>query len=123
VRRWLICAGTDGSDKALRLLEQAVETRRPDGVLFLGGILCPTEEQQAKALGKKDLTSEEARLYGGFFETLDKIDVFTALIPGDYDAPLREFLRLEMGAEIQNPKIHLVHATLATGSDFVISVA
>lgn len=39
MRRWLICGGADGSDKALKLLEQAVEQRRPDGVLFLGGIL------------------------------------------------------------------------------------
>lgn len=120
MRQWLICGGVDGSDKALKLLEQAVQERRPDGVLFLGGVLRPSE-QQVQAIGKKDLTPEEATLYAEFFETAERMDVFTALIPGDYDVPLREFLRLGMGAEIQSTKMHVVHATLATGSDFVIS--
>ena len=119
MRRWLLCGGLDGSDKALKTLQNVVEDRRPDVVLFLGGILRPTEEQ-TKAVGKKDLTPEEARWYAGFFEALGAMDVFTALVPGRSDTPLREFLRLGMGAEIQNPNIHMAHATLAMESDFAI---
>jgi hypothetical protein len=48
------------------------------------------------------------------------MNVFAAVIPGEHDVPLREFLRLGIGAEVQNPKIHLVHATPTTGSDWAI---
>jgi hypothetical protein len=103
------------------MLGKAVEQRRPDGILFVGGILHPGTEEQATGLGKKDLTPDEAKLYAEFFLAVGKTDVFTALIPGYYDIPLREYLRLGIGAEVQNPKLHLVHASLALGSDFVIS--
>ncbi len=119
MRQWLICGGMDGSHKALELLEQAVQQRRPAGILFLGGILKP-DEQRARGTGKKDLTPQEAEWYAEFFETMARIDVFTALVPAGHDVPVREFLRIGMGAEVQNPKLHLVHGALATNRDVAI---
>jgi Icc-related predicted phosphoesterase len=119
MRRCLICGGVDGSDEALKLLSRAVEDRQPDSVLFVGGVLAPGGQQSTPA-GRRDLAPQEAQSYRRFFETLGRMDTLTAFIPGEYDVPLREFLRLATGAEIENPKLRAVHATLATGGDFAV---
>ena len=41
MKRWILCCGVDGSDQALDKLAQTIEQRKPDGVLFAGGIRPP----------------------------------------------------------------------------------
>jgi hypothetical protein len=45
-------------------------------------------------------------------EGFGKLGVFTAVIPGAVDVPLREFLRLAKNAEVDYPNLRAAHATL-----------
>jgi hypothetical protein len=55
-----------------------------------------------------------------FFATLGSLEIFSAVIPGVFDAPIDEFLRLGMAAELKHPNIHLVHVTLAEKGDIAV---
>jgi hypothetical protein len=48
------------------------------------------------------------------------LDVFTAIVPGPSDVPLREFLRLAKAAEVAHPNVHVAHATLFEEGDVAI---
>jgi Icc-related predicted phosphoesterase len=102
MRRFLLIGGLDGQAKALAKLHTLVQERRPDGVLCAGGILGEDSVSHAEKLK----TWEEC------FDGLGKLGVFTAMIPGAADAPLREFLRLAKDAEVDYPGFHATHATL-----------
>jgi hypothetical protein len=90
MRRFLLIGGLDGQVKALAKLHALVQERRPDGVLCAGGIVGEDSVSHAEKLK----TWEEC------FDGLGKLGVFTAMIPGAADAPLREFLRLAKDAEV-----------------------
>jgi hypothetical protein len=120
LRCFLICAGAEGKDDSLRWLEALARERRPDGILFAGGILAPAAQGDVRA-GADDIPREDALCYQRFFETLGKLGVFTALVPGPQDRPLRGFLRLGMQAEVDFPTLHVVHACLTQENDTVFA--
>ncbi len=111
MKRFLVCGGVHGSEAALTWLRQTVIERRPAGVLFTGGILSP-DRQYEPSTTEWGLTRDDALFMEHFFETLGERDVFTAVLPGPFDAPLEDFLRMGMNAEQEYPNIHLAHATL-----------
>jgi Icc-related predicted phosphoesterase len=96
-----------------------VETKRPEGVWFVGGVLSPARKYVAKAT-LWGMTRDDAVFVEELFETLGRSSVFTAIIPGRTDTPVEEFLRLGMHAEIEYPNLHVVHATLVTHGDLAV---
>jgi hypothetical protein len=56
-----------------------------------------------------------------FFETLGTMPSVAAVIPGPNDSPLRAFLMAGMHARGQSHGVHLVHCTMITSRDVVIS--
>lgn len=114
MRRWILCCGVDGSNEALKKLADLIEQRRPDGVLFAGGIR-PADSQLA--------TDEPETQFKRLFDTLGQTGVFVAAIPGPADTPLREFYRVAMTAEVDHPGVHVVHGTLVERPPVAISGA
>jgi Icc-related predicted phosphoesterase len=102
MKQFLIAGRLDGHPEALAKLQALVQDRQPDGVLFAGGIL----GNDPASLAEKRARWEE------FFDGLGRPGVFTAVVPGSAEAPLREFLRLAKDAELEHPNIHVAHATL-----------
>ena len=84
------------------MLQKLVQERRPDGVLFVGGVLGTDPASHA----------EKLRRWEELFDALGKLSVFTAMVPGAAEVPLREFLRLAKDAEVEYPSLHIAHATL-----------
>lgn len=119
MRRFLICSGVHARPECLELLRKLVDRRRPDAVLFAGGVLASVRQfgQEASPWG---LRREDAIFLDRFFETLGRLDVFCAVIPGPRDCPLDEFLRLGMHAEIEYRGVHLAHATLLEQKDLAL---
>lgn len=114
MRHILICGAVRGAEDGLKQLQQWVHARRPDGVLLDGSIL---EDQRPSRAGR---TARAARWYEYFFKALGALDTFTAVVPGTADAPLHEFLRAAMHAEIAFPNIHIAHATPVEEGDIAV---
>jgi Metallophosphoesterase, calcineurin superfamily len=100
MKRFFVCGGLLGCDAALDELCRMVNERRPDGLLFAGGILAP------------DRSADDTLFMRQFFAALGELDVFAAVLPGPFDTPVEDFLRLGMDAELDYPNIHLAHANL-----------
>jgi Icc-related predicted phosphoesterase len=116
----LLCSGIRGKQRGLDCLRRAVETRRPAGVLFAGGVLALERCYEAK-ISNWGMTREDALFAERFFETLGELGVFSAVIPGAGDTPLEEFLRLGMHAEVEYPEVSLAHATLITRNGLAVT--
>jgi Icc-related predicted phosphoesterase len=113
MRRFLVCGGFQGRDKSLDHLRRTVEKRPPDGILIPGGIVVSRDAPWG-------LAREELLYLERFFETVGKLRVFAAVIPGPNDVPLQDFLRMAMHAEIEFPNVHVVHATLVQEGDVAL---
>jgi hypothetical protein len=120
MRRFLIISGLNGHAEALSRLEVVVRNRRPDGVLFAGGVLPHGGEDAPQFETEGAYTREGSLLVERFFSTLGSLGVFSAVIPGVFDAPLDSFLRLGMAAELEYPQVHLVHVTPAEEGDLAV---
>lgn len=110
MKRFLIVGRLDGQHEALAKLQTLVQVRRPDGVLFAGGILGNHPASHA----------EKLKRWEDFFDVLGKLGIFTAVVPGAAEVPLREFLRLATNAEVAFPSLHVVHATLFEQGDVAV---
>jgi hypothetical protein len=119
MRRFLLCGGVNGNPEALEWLRQTVDSRHPDGVLFVGGILDPARAGPGTTM-PGELTRAEGQLLEQFFETVGNLNLLSAIIPGRFDAPLDEFLKLGMAAEVEFPGLHLVHALMVAQGDLAI---
>jgi hypothetical protein len=111
MKRFLMCGGVWGSETALDWLRELVAQRRPDGLLFAGGILHPDREY-APTLTEWGMTREDARFMQRFFETLGELHLFTAVIPGPFDTTLEDFFHMGLATERESPALRLAHATL-----------
>ena len=109
MKRYLAFAGLDGNLDALKALEPVIAERKPEALLFAGGVNCEKCVSSAK---KPDLTSQQAERYEKWFEWLGKQEIPAAVIPGPYEVPLEAYLRAGMGAEVDYPNVHLVEGTL-----------
>jgi hypothetical protein len=120
MRRFLVCSGIYGQTEALTRLETLVRERRPDGLLFAGGVLARPREYAPASGSEFGYTKEEAVFVEHFFSTLGRLDIFSAIIPGVFDASLDLFLHLGMKAELEYRRLHLVHATPIVEGDVAI---
>lgn len=119
MKRFLMCGGVHGSETALTWLCRLIRDRRPDAVLFAGGILHASREYEP-CESEWGLTRDDARFMERFFHTLGQMDVFAAVIPGPFDTPLVDFLRMGMNAESDYPSLHLADATPIEHGDLAI---
>lgn len=120
MNRFLICCGTYGQGTALDYLEYLVRSRQPDGVLFAGGVLPRARRFKPGATSTYGYTNRDAFFVERFFSVLGRLRVFTAIIPGVFDAPLDLFLRAGMKAELEYPYLHVVHTTPSTEKDVAV---
>jgi hypothetical protein len=119
MQRFLILSGINGDEGALLRLEMAIRERRPDGLLFAGGVL-RDEGEDGVDFDPESYTEKGMQFVERFFGTLGSLGVFSAVIPGVADAPLEEFLRLGMTAELAFPKVHLAHVTPVEEGDLTV---
>jgi Icc-related predicted phosphoesterase len=119
MRRFLLAGGVHGNKSALGWLRELINQRRPDALLFAGGVLHP-DRLYVPAMTEWGMTRDDALFLEHFFETLGGLDVFTAIIPGPFDTPLEDFLHLGMCAEVESPSLHLAHATLIEADGLVV---
>lgn len=120
MRTLLVCCGLDGRADALDLLEAAIHEREPDGVLFAGGVLARGRDYAPSLTTEFGHTRAACLFIERFFATLGRLGVFAAVIPGADDAPLDQFLRLGMAAEMTYPRLHVVHVTPAVERDVAV---
>jgi hypothetical protein len=116
----LVCGGVNGDPAALERLASVAASERPDAVLFAGGVLSHERSFAATATSAFGYTDEDGRFIDRFFTALGRLGVFTAVIPGLYDAPLEQFLRAGMSAELTYPTLHLVHGSPAIRRDVAV---
>jgi hypothetical protein len=80
---FLACAGINGDEKSVKKLVELANSRKPNTILFAGGI----------AKTDSDL-SQKRNFMAKCLEVLGKSGHQIILIPGPHDSPLGEFLRL-----------------------------
>ena len=120
MRRFLACSGIDGHERAFDKLDELVRVWQPDAILFAGGIFAPLPVGESSGEAA-DRRHRDMQLLKKFFATLGAIRTVAAVIPGPLDAPLRAFMMAGMNARSQSPGVHLVHCTMVTSRDIVIS--
>jgi Icc-related predicted phosphoesterase len=120
MRTFLACSGIDGQTHALDKLETLVRQRHPDAILFAGGLFAPPQADETPVAAAQR-RHQDVQLLEQFFATLGATRTVAAVIPGPTDAPLRAFLMAGMNARSQSPGVHLVHCTIITARDVVIS--
>jgi Metallophosphoesterase, calcineurin superfamily len=120
MKTFLLCGGVYGETRGLDWLRRIVEARPPDGILFAGGVLNESRNDVENP-SPGGMRRDEALFVERFFETLGKLGVWSAVIPGSFDTPLEEFLGLGMHAEVDFPGVHIVHATLVTHGDVAVT--
>lgn len=119
MKRLLVCGGLFGHEKGLQRLARAVDSYRPDGLLFVGGVL-PRGRVYTPRMTAWGMTREDARAVHRFFEAVGRLGVFSAVIPGPLDTPLEDFVRMGMHAELDQPRLRVVHLTPAERGDTVV---
>jgi Icc-related predicted phosphoesterase len=120
MRRFLICGGVHGRIENLEWLLKAARERRPDGILFAGEVLERRRTYEPTSTTYWGHTKSDTLFLQNFFDSLGRLGVFTAIIPGVSDAPLDKFLRIGMNAEIEYPRLHIVHATPIEEGDVAV---
>lgn len=115
MKRFLIVGGIDADASALEALRQFVAERDPEGILIAGGLVDPAEAETPTLSHESHLFLEK------LFKTLGEINKFTAVIPGPYDTPLQDVMRIGMHAEIDFPNVHLVHATIEQKGETLVT--
>jgi len=111
IQHFLIFSGVHGHRDSLSWLQQIVDQRRPDALLFAGGIL-PRRRLSSDGGPPWGMTLAEGQFVKEFFTTLGKLNVFTAVIPGPAADHHEEFFRLALQAEMAFPTVHITHATI-----------
>jgi hypothetical protein len=119
MKQLLLCSGIDGQSDSIARLRQWAAQRKPEAILFAGGVLSP-ERECAVRTTPWCLTVEDQRFALGFFRTISHLAGFSALIPAPNFEPLDEFCRLALAGEVDFPRVHLVHATLVEERDLAV---
>jgi hypothetical protein len=121
MRRLLLCSGVYGARRGLDGLRSFAAERRPEAVLFAGGILNPQRQLAPRGGSPWGLSPEDERFVHEFGAALGGLGVFSAVIPGPNFEPLDEFYRWGMAFEMEFPRVHMVHATLVEEKDLAVS--
>ena len=110
MKRYLVFAGLDGEVGSITALQQVIAERKPDCLLFAGGVGC--EACIGKDTSRPDLTPEQAARYEEFYHWLGNCGVPAAVIPGPFDVPLESFLKIGMNSEVEYGNVHLVEGSI-----------
>ncbi len=117
MRRYLAFCGLDGDLESLRALEGLIAERKPDLLLFAGGVSC---SKCVSSERRPDLTPKQADSYQQWFEWLGKSELPVAVIPGKFDVPLEDFLKSGMAAEVEYGNVHIVEGSLWEDQDIAV---
>jgi hypothetical protein len=109
-----------GKRSGLEVLCRFAAERRPEAILFAGGILSLGRPVASHSTCPWGLTREDERFVHEFGAALGGLGVFTAMIPGPNFEPLDEFYRWGMAVELEFPHVHVVHATLVEERDLAV---
>lgn len=104
MKRLLIGGRLDGQMSALNELNKLVDHHDPDAVL-LAGLWSGSHRMDRK------MSPSQKDFYRDVFRTVKWIDRPVFILPGEHDVPLADFARIVMMAEIDNGRLHCVHAT------------
>ncbi len=120
MRQLLLCSGVYGKKTAIEGLRRLAFDRRPEAVLFAGGILSPQRSKVPCSTSLWGLTPEDERFAFEFGAALAALKVFCAVIHEPNFVPEDQFCRLAMAIELEFPSVHLVHATLVETHDLAV---
>ncbi len=120
MKRLLLCSGIDGKTESLKRLCQWACDRKPEAILFAGGILSP-EREMAPRTTPWGITREDGRFVMEVCKALGGLGVNSFVIPEPSFEPLDEFCRLAMAGEESFPNVHVVHATLVEEGDLAVT--
>lgn len=120
MRTFIACSGVFGQESAIDKLDELVRARKPDAILFAGGLFASVEADESPSAAA-ERRHRDMQLLEQFFTALGAMRTVAAVVPGPWDTPLRAFLMAGMNARSQSPGVHLVHCTMATTRDVVIS--
>lgn len=110
MRRFVLAGNVDGRLEMLPKLRAVVRERRPEALLVAGGILADSAPP----------APEKRKRWEEFLQFMGELGVFTAVVPGAAETPLREFLILAKECEIAHPNLHVAHATLFEEKDMAV---
>jgi Icc-related predicted phosphoesterase len=116
----LLCCGVFGKKNGVEALRRFAAERRPDAILFSGGILDRERKVVPRSTGSFGMTKEDEHFVNDFFAVLGGLKTFSAVIPGPNFAPLDDFDRLGMVAELEFPTVHIAHITLVEHRDLAV---
>ena len=120
MRRFLLCSGVYGKKAAIEGLRRLATDRRPEAVLFAGGILSSQRRAVPCSTGLWGLTPEDERFAIEFGAALGALGVFSAVIQEPNFVPEDQFCRLAMAVELEFPNVHVAHATLVEAHDVAV---
>jgi hypothetical protein len=120
MRRLLLCCGVDGTTRGLAALRRFADERKPDAILFAGGMLSPQRAMTPYGSSAWGVTREDEQFLYDFAAALDGLGVFCAVIPGPNFEPLDQFYRWALSIELKFPHIHMAHATLVEERDVAV---
>ena len=120
MKRLLLCSGVYGKTRSIEALRRFAAERRPEAILFAGGILDPERQMAPRGSSPWGLTLEDERFVLEFCAALEGLGVFSAVIPGPNFEPMDEFCRLGIAAELEFPHVHMAHATLVEERDLAV---
>jgi Icc-related predicted phosphoesterase len=109
MKRLLVGGRLDGQASALNTLNALVDQHQPDAVL-LGGLWRNSHRTDRK------MSPKQRDFYRDLFKTVKRFGCPVFLLPGEHDVPLADFARVVMMAEVENERLHCVHATPWTES-------
>lgn len=109
----LAVCGLDGRRDSLALLTKAIDERRPEVVLFAGGLFRPHSGKELQDDGLNRNGAELSLLESLLSLTASK-RCLLAVIPGPRDGPLQSFLRTSIRAEVRYRGVKVVHDAVMT---------
>lgn len=120
MKRFLVFAGLDGDLDALKVAEQYIAEKKPDAILFAGGV---GREDLVSSNKHSDITPEQTELYHAWFKWLGQQNIPAMIVAGKYDVPLEDYLRAGMNAESEYGTVHLVEGSVWEHQDVAVGGA
>jgi hypothetical protein len=91
MKRALLCGGVNGDRRGIEALRRFAADRRPEAVLFAGGILSPQRQTAPFASSPWGITPEDERFLHEFAGALGGLGVLCAVIPSANYQPMDQF--------------------------------
>jgi hypothetical protein len=120
MRRLLLCSGVYGERRGIEALRRFAIDRRPEAILFAGGILSPQRQLASCGPSPWGFTPEDERFLHEFSAALGGLKVFSAVIPGPNFQPMDQTYRWGIAVELEFPHLHMAHATLVEERDLAV---